>query len=129
MTMYIDQKPVVSSKTDHPSNGVIRVKFSDVTLSLGIIEAAWLAANIQREIRTVEREHPELVKPSDLVLSNLKAGDVVRVRDSEGNEADYTVNRAPWFEGPQRFIGLAGLTYGYSLDRVVKVVSFKDIPF
>lgn len=54
--LYIDQKPVVFSKTDNPENGIIRVRFSDITLSLSLLDASWLAENIQREIRKVERE-------------------------------------------------------------------------
>lgn len=55
MTLYIDQKPVVSSKTDNPANGIIRVKFSDVTLSLSLLDASRLVENIHREIRKVQR--------------------------------------------------------------------------
>lgn len=56
--LYINQKPTVFSQTDNPANGIIRIKFGDIILSLDLTEASWLAANIQREIRKVERENP-----------------------------------------------------------------------
>lgn len=60
MTLYIDQDPVVSSKIDNPANGIIRVTFSDVTLSLGLVEASWLATNIGIEVRKIYREYDRL---------------------------------------------------------------------
>jgi len=60
MALYIDQRPRVWSKTDNPANGVIRVTFKDITLSMSLIEASWLAANIQMEIRKVEQLHPDM---------------------------------------------------------------------
>lgn len=127
MTLYVDQRPVVSSKTDNPANGIIRVKFSGITLSLGLNAASWLAANIQREIRKVEQENPEVCGLTDAVRSNLKRGDIVTVRDDAGNEADYEVRREPWLLGHGKaVVGLKGISGGYDLERVVKIVRFAE---
>ena len=100
------------------------MQFKDITLSLSLVDASWLAANIQREVRKVEREHPELAAPTILDLLNLGVGDQVRVRDDQGNEADYTVKAAPWKLGHGKWvIGLAGISGGYSLDRVVRILN------
>jgi hypothetical protein len=129
MTLYTDQKPRVWSKIDNPPNGIIRVTFGDVTLSLSLTAASWLAENIQREIRTVEREHPEACGLTDAVRSNLKRGDIVRVRDDQGIEADYTVRQEPWVLGSgHAVVGLEGICGGYALDRVVKIVRFAEGP-
>lgn len=61
MSLYIDQKPVVFSTVKNPMNGIIRIKFAEITLSLSLTEASWLAANIQKEIRKVEAEYPKVV--------------------------------------------------------------------
>lgn len=123
MSLYIDQKPTVSSAIDNPANGIIRVKFSDITLSLNLIEASWLAANIQREIRKVEQEHPEICFLDDGGRASLRRGDIVTVRDDAGLEADYEVREPPWVLGNGKaVIGLKGISGGYSLDRVVKLV-------
>jgi len=125
--MYIDQKPVVFSKTNNPANGVIRVKFSNVTLSLSLVEASWLAANIQREIRKVEQENPELCLPTGVQLQDLNCGDVVLVRDDQGNEAEYEVGSKPWQLGHGAWVvKLKGISGVYSLDRVVKIVRLAE---
>jgi hypothetical protein len=129
MTLYIDQQIEVFGHTEKPELGPIRVHFSDVTLSMSLIDASWLAENIQREIRKFEREHPELCVPSDEARRNLKVGDVVTVRDDDGRETDYEVKWEPWALGSgQMVVGLKGLTYGYALDRVVKIVQFAEQP-
>lgn len=129
MTLFIDQSWCVSSKTDNPANGIIRIAFGESTLSLSLIDASWLAENIHREIRKVENEHPELCGLSDAMRSNLKIGDVVKVRDDAGNEADYVVYYKPWLlDSGKAVIGLKGITGGYSLDRVVKIVRFAEEP-
>lgn len=124
MTLYIDQKPTVTSTLENPANGIIRVTFADVTLSLSIVEASWLAANIQREIRSIE--------PDDYQLRALKKGDVVIVRDDGGIEAEYTVRHEPWQLGHGAWvIGLAGISGGYSLESMVRIVRFaepKEVP-
>jgi hypothetical protein len=113
--LYADQNPVVFSKIDDLANGIIRLKFADVTLSLSLLNAGWLAANIQREIRKIEQENPEIC---------LKIGDIVTVRDDAGHEANYEVKQAPWMlPSGKAVIGLKGISGCYSLDRVTKVVS------
>lgn len=130
MTLYIDQRPRVWSKTDNPANGVIRVTFKDITLSMSLTEASWLAANIGREIRKVEHEHPEVC--GTIASYSIKRGDIVTVRDDYGHESDYEVKNAPWELGGGRWVvGLKGISGGYSLDRVVKIVRYaeqKDSP-
>jgi hypothetical protein len=51
----------------------------------------------------------------------IKVGDMVRVRDDAGIEADYKVKYEPW-ELPNGtwLIGLAGISGGYRLDRVTE---------
>ena len=50
----------------------------------------------------------------------LNVGDVVIVRDDAGVEAEYSVKHQPWQLGHGAWvIGLAGISGGYSLDRVV----------
>jgi len=127
--MYIDQKVDVYSEVAEPVNGVIRVRFSGIVLSLSIVKADWLAENIRREIRKVEAEHPDLVPSlfTDDDRKKLKRGDVVRVRDDQGIEADYEVKMDPWQLGSGHWvIGLKGISGGYSLDRVVCVVRYSQ---
>lgn len=125
--LYIDQKPMVFSKVDNPANGIVRVKFADVVLSLSLLDASWLAENIQREIRKVEHEHPEACGLSDAVRANLKRGDIVTVRDEAGLEADCEVKQEPWIRRDGKaVVGLNGISLGYSLDRVVKIVRFAE---
>lgn len=125
--LYIDQKPKVSSKTDNPANGVVHVTFSDITLSMSLNDASWLAANIQREIRKVEAEHPDLSGVSYESLLALTKDSVVVVRDDAGNEAEYVVKQEPWRLGHgQWVIGLKGIAGGYSLDRVMRIIRLAE---
>lgn len=118
--MYIDPPIRVHSNVTCPSKGIICVSFKRIALSMSLVEASELAANIQKEIRQVEQEHPELT---------LQVGDVVLVRDDEGNEAEYTVRAVPWQLGHGAWvIGLAGISGGYSIDRIIGIVS-KVKPF
>jgi hypothetical protein len=111
--MFIDQKVKVWSKPSHEQDGVIRVTFGRITLALSLVEASWLASNIQREIRAVEM--------TDYHRGQLKPGDRVIVRDDNGIEADYLVQSEPWQLGHGEWvIKLAGISGGYSLDRVVR---------
>ena len=57
-------------------------------------------------------------------LLDLRPGDTVRVRDDDGNEADYVVKKSPWLLGHGKWVvGLTGISGGYSLHRVVAVLS------
>lgn len=121
MTLYFDQRPVVSSQKHHPANGVIRVTFADITLGLTLAEASWLAANLQREIRAFEM--------SDDQRRKLQAGDVVIVTDDHGVDAEYEVKYAPWQLGHGEWvIGLCGISGGYKLDRVSAFVRAAEEP-
>ena len=62
--------------------------------------------------------------PSDLERRLLKPGDIVLVRDDDNDEASYEVRTAPWQLGHGKWvIGLRGISGGYSLDRVVKILA------
>lgn len=53
----------------------------------------------------------------------LRPGDVVRVRDDNGTDGDFVVKTAPWQLGHGAWvIGLNGISGGYSLDRVTKLI-------
>lgn len=120
--MYCDQKPRVWSKPEDTGNGVIRVTFADVTLALNPVEADWLATNIQREIRRVEylEGRKQAVPLTDEQRQRLQIGDRVLVRGDDGTEADYVVKAAPWQLGHGAWVvGLAGISGGYLLERVV----------
>lgn len=55
---------------------------------------------------------------------DLLPGDVVRVRDDSGAEAEYEVRWAPWqLASGEWVVGLKGIVGGYLLARVVGVVS------
>lgn len=72
-----------------------------------------------------EQERKEAL--TDTQRSNLKPGDIVTVRDDAGCEADYVVKYAPWALGHGTLvIGLKGISGGYSLDRVVKIVRLAE---
>lgn len=56
-------------------------------------------------------------------LKTLKPGDRVRVRDDQGNEADYEVKMEPWeLYHHEWVIGLKGISGGYKLSRVTKIL-------
>jgi len=62
---------------------------------------------------------------SDLI--NLKPGDTVVVRDDDGIDTVREVKYAPWQLGHGKWvIGLQGISGGYSLDRVVKIVKLAE---
>ena len=60
---------------------------------------------------------------------DLMPGDRVLVRDDAGNEADYIVKAAPWQLGHGEWvIGLRGISGGYLLSRVVRLIQAKETP-
>lgn len=122
---YVECKPTVSLAPEDASNGIIRISFADVTLCLKPIEASWLAANLQREIRNSENDHRDKLDSNPELgrLCELVPGDEVRVRNDGGVEADYTVTKHPWQLGHGEWvIGLAGISGGYALRRVTRII-------
>lgn len=121
--LYVNQKVEVTGDPTRPADRIIQVVFghNKVTLCLSLVEASWLAANLGREIRKIESDHPELASFDPM---GLKRGDMVRVRDDHGIEADYKVKHEPWELGNGTWvIGLAGISGGYALSRVIGVIS------
>ena len=119
MTLHVDQEIRVWSKND--AQEAIRLTFSDHTLALTIDKAALLVTLIQLEIQTARSNLASNLERGRLLL---RPGDIVIVKDDNGNEADYEVRTAPWKLGHgQWVVGLKGVSGGYSLDRVVKIVS------
>lgn len=113
--LYVDQKPRVYAKAEAAYNGIICVEFADVTLALTLAQASWLAADLGRIMRSIEI--------SDADRQRLKPGDRVLVTDDKGREAEYLVKAAPWQLGHGAWvIGLAGISGGYSLARVVRLI-------
>lgn len=54
----------------------------------------------------------------------LKPGDLVRVRFDDGSESTREVKYSPWqVSGGVWVIGLKGISGGYSLERVIEIVS------
>lgn len=99
--------------------------FSDVTLCLNPVDASWLAANLQREIRELDRS--EIASATPLTVEGkrqLQIGDRVVVRDDSGTDAVFDVKVGPWQLGHGAWvIGLKGISGGYALDRVTGIVS------
>lgn len=108
--IYFDQNPdVFETKTG------IRISFADVSLILPITDASWLAKNIQRTIRRVTLTYNQ--------RRNLKVGDKVLVTDDNGELTEYVVRQSPWQLGHGEWVvGLTGITGGYLLDRVVRLI-------
>lgn len=60
---------------------------------------------------------------TDSQRRQLVPGDTVLVTDDSGNQAEFLVRHAPWQLGHGAWvIGLAGISGGYSLDRVERLV-------
>lgn len=120
---YFEQTPRVWSKRDDAN--LIRVTFSDVTLALTTVEASWLAANLQKEIREVERA--ELGKALPLTVEQkraLRVGDRVVVRMDDGTDQAWAVRCEPWQLGHGIWVvGLDGISGGYALGRVTGIIS------
>jgi hypothetical protein len=123
MTVYFEQAPtVVKGRGD--ANDAVRVKFSDVTLALSLVEASWLAENLGRVIREVKAARREVLPLHEqLLLFNLQVGDKVLVQDDAGNKGEYLVKQAPWMLGHGAWVvGLSGISGGYSLEWVVGIL-------
>jgi hypothetical protein len=113
--LYVDQRPRVYARPDRGADGIIRVQFADITLALTLARASWLAADLGRVMRSVEM--------SDADRRRLKAGDRVLVTDDAGREGEYVVRCPPWQLGHGAWVvGLRGVSGGYALDRVVRLV-------
>ena len=126
MITYAEQTVDVFSRPNDADTGVIRVRFSNITLALTLVQASWIANNIQREIRKVEEEHPELETPN---RDNIQIGDRVLVRHDNGVHVEHTVTRQPWELGHgQLVLGISGISGGYSLNRVISFVKRREQP-
>lgn len=119
--IYFDQKVDVTADDD----GEVRVSFSHITLVLSDTEASWLSSNLLRAIR--ERERKAIATAVSLTVEAkrlLRPGDRVVVRDDCGHSDIYDVTSPPWQLGHGAWvIGLKGISGGYSLDRVIGIVS------
>lgn len=117
--------PVVTSRADDMLGEKIHITFQGHTLCLDETKASWLAANIQREIRELQRR--KVLKATPLTVEQkrqLRVGDMVVVRADDGEEFDYEVKAEPWQLGHGAWvIGLRGISGGYDLSRVTGIIS------
>lgn len=96
--------------------------------AIEMIEAIDSALAVTVESRAIISEQLAKLKglPVDLDFHarlKLKTGDVVSVLGDNGVVGDFVVKAAPWQLGHGAWvIGLAGISGGYSLDRVVKLI-------
>ncbi len=127
MVKYFDGSPQVEIDDERHPDAPVAVRFGEHSLQLTEMDAAWLAENIQRELR--ERQRRQIASATPLTVEQkrqLRPGDRVVVRLDAHPVGDdiYEVKSEPWQLGHGAWvIGLKGISGGYDLSRVTGIIS------
>jgi hypothetical protein len=120
--------PSVSVHPDDSDGEPIHVNFQGHSLCLSEVDASWLASNIERAIRNMNRKIVESATPLTVAQRRqLRIGDCVVVRMDHGHPVGdmvCTVRAQPWQLGNGTWvIGLNEISGGYDLSRVMGIIS------